>query len=58
MGGVHTLIYPKSNSMRRELKIGPSAYCNTQELITQSDSKHTNSDNSLEPHIPAVLDME
>lgn len=38
MGGVHTLIYPEPNSMRRELKIGFFAYCNSQELITPCDS--------------------
>lgn len=38
MGGVHTLIYPETNSMSRELKIGPSAYCNPPELITPCDS--------------------
>lgn len=34
MGGIHTLKYPETNSMKKELKITSSAYCNTRKVIT------------------------
>lgn len=53
MGGVHTLIYPETNSMRRELKIGPSAYCNPPELTTPCDSQFQRI--NLSTHIWTVI---